>query len=337
MFNKVIIFIAVAFSFSSICMALDENHYDERYKQNVVPLLKIMHDGFFSGENKIQIHYKTFLQSNARNCLVIFPGRSEPIEKYGEVVYDLAQTLAGKNLNFYLMDHRGQGSSGRMVSPSDLSYVEHSHNYVLDIESFIKDQKLEKNCEKVFLLAHSLGAGISTAFILEHPKFFNKVALISPMLKILTKPYSYKVARAIVQTSSMVGRGAKFAVGQKGFNPNDKFEGNTVTSSLARFKMSRSIFETYPASKLGGVSNRFVLEVMKGTNLIRSRYHEISVPLRVFHGGLEYFSEPGEMIKICDESINCKRSFFATSKHELLMERDEIRSEVISSLGEFFN
>jgi len=337
MFNKIIVFIAVAFAYSSLSMALDENHYDEQYKQNVVPLLRSMHDGFFSGEKKVQIHYKTLLQANARNCLVIFPGRSEAIEKYAEVVYDLAQTTAGKNLNFYLMDHRGQGSSGRMVSPDDLGYVDQFHNYVLDVESFIKDQKLEKNCEKVFLLAHSLGAGISTAYILLHPKFFNKVALISPMLKILTKPYTYKVARAIVQASTMIGRGAKFAVGQKRFNPDDKFEGNTVTSSLARFKMSRSIFVTYPASKLGGVSNRFVLEVMKGTNLIRSRYHEISAPLRVFHAGLEYFSEPSEMIKICDEAINCERSLFTTSKHELLMERDEIRSEVIKSLGEFFN
>jgi hypothetical protein len=43
------------------------------------------------------------------------------------------------------------------------------------------------------------------------------------------------------------------------------------------------------------------------------------------------------MIKICDEAIYCERSFFATSKHEILMERDEIRSEVIKSLGEFFN
>ncbi|MBC7538327.1 MAG: alpha/beta hydrolase [Bacteriovorax sp.] len=336
MLNKILISIAIGLVITSSCMALDENNYDEQYKENIVPLIQKMGEGFFDGSEKVRIHYRTFLQAGARNCVVILPGRTEPVEKYAEVIYDLTRTAAGKKLNFYLMDHRGQGSSGRMKAPTDLGYVDLFQNYVNDVGLFVNNQGLESICEKRFLLAHSMGAGIATAFVIQHPDYFNKVALSSPMLKIMTKPYSYAVARVIVETSTLAGRGAKFAIGQKGFEPDSKFEENTFTSSPIRFKMAMSMFDTFPVAKLGGVANRWVLEIMKGTNPLHSHYHEISVPLRVFHAGLEAYSEPSEMIKLCDEAADCKRTILPTSKHEVMMDRDVNRDIVMNELSNFF-
>lgn len=337
MFNKLLSSFILGLILTSSCMALDENHYDEQYNQKIVPFIKAMGEGHFGGEHNVQIHYRTYLQSGAKNCLVILPGRTEPVEKYAEVVYDLLQTPTGKNLNFYLMDHRGQGSSDRLKEPSDMGYVDRFHSYVNDVGVFVNNQGLESKCEKRFLFAHSMGAGIATAFLLEHPDYFNKVAFSSPMLKIMTKPYSYGVARAIVEASILAGRGDKFAIGQKGFNPSATFEDNSFTTSPARFKMTMTLFEKLPNTKLGGVSNKWIQEIMKGTNPMRSHYHEINVPLRVFHAGIEAYVEASEMIKLCDEAINCKRTFLPTSKHEVLMDRDETRKVVLDSLSEFFN
>lgn len=335
--NKLAILFLFGFIFTTSANALDENRYEEAYQENVLPLLGLMKDGQFGGEKNISIHYKTYLQANAKNCLVILPGRTEPVEKYAEVVFDLSQTSAGKNLNFFLMDHRGQGSSGRMKSPSDMGYVDHFENYVKDVWTFVQDQKLEERCEKRFLLAHSMGAGIATAFVLAHPDYFHKMALTSPMLKIMTKPYAYPVAKMIVKTSTLLGRGAKFAPGQKGYNPDTTFEETTETTSPVRYKMMTSIFEKYPKTKLGGASNKWILETMKGTNAVRSLYHQISTPLLVFHAGVESYCEPSEMIKLCEEAVNCTRTLFPTSKHEVLMDRDINRSKAIDSIAEFFN
>ncbi|MGZ3787521.1 MAG: alpha/beta fold hydrolase [Bacteriovorax sp.] len=322
---------------SSNVFAISEIDYQKNYQSKVVPLIKSMKEGFFSGTNGIKIHYRTLINQQAKNCVVILPGREEAVEKYGEVVYDLLHSKAGRNLNFYLMDHRGQGSSERMKLPLDLGYVDRFEDYVSDVETFIADQKLDQNCDQKFLLAHSLGAGIGTAYILKNPHTFDRVALSSPMLKIQTKPYSYGVAKAIVKTSTALGRGAKFAVGQKGFNYNLTFEQNVFTSSPERFWMARSIFDLYPQSKLGGVSNRFVLEVMKATDPMRLRYSEISAPLLVMHAGIEEYSEPSEMVKLCAEAPNCKRVFLKTSKHEVMMDRDVNRDIVIDEIRNFFN
>lgn len=316
--------------------AISEVNYQKNYQDKVLPLISLMKEGTFSGKKGVSIHYRTLIRQNANNCLVILPGRTEPIEKYAEVIYDLLQSPVGANLNFYLMDHRGQGSSERMVAPLDLGYIDHFDNYVADVETFLTNQKLESNCDQKFLLAHSLGAGIATAYILKYPKTFDRVALSSPMLKIMTKPYAYSVARAIVSASTLAGRGAKFAIGQKGFNPDSTFEDNTFTSSPERFTMAMSMFDTYPKARLGGVANRWILEVMKGTHSVRSRYHEITVPLRVFHAGIEAYSEPSEMIKLCDEASSCKRFFLESSKHEVLMDRDLNRKIVLNELSSFF-
>ena len=334
--RKLLITVFILF-FTTNVFALSEVNYLQNYQEKIIPLINSMSDGSFSGVKGLAIHYKTLITPGARNCLVILPGRTEPVEKYAEVVYDLMQTNAGKNLNFFLLDHRGQGSSGRMKAPSDMGHVDLFENYVADLEKFVINQKLDLACEQKFLLAHSLGAGIATAYILKHSQGFDRVALSSPMLKIKTAPYSYGVAKAIIQASVLVGRGAKFSIGQSGFDPNLKFADNTFTTSPERFHMAMSVFKEYPKTKLGGVSNRWILEVMKGTKVFRSHYHEINVPLRVFTAGMESYSEPSEMIKLCAEASDCKRINLENSKHEVMMDRDANRDIVINEVSNFFN
>ena len=173
-------------------------------------------------------------------------------------------------------------------------------------------------------------------FVLNNPHYFDKVALSSSMLKIQTKPYSYLVARTIVEALTVAGQGNKFTVGQKPFNPNSTFEENTFTTSPERFKMAMGMYDLFPKARLGGTSSRWVLEIMKGTNPMRSRYHEINVPLKVFNAGLEAYSEPSEMEKICNEAANCQRLFLPTSKHEVMMDRDVNRNQVMAVLEDFF-
>jgi lysophospholipase len=327
----------LAFSLmTTSAFAISEKNYQSDYSSKISPLIQRMEEGTFGGAEGMRIHYRTLKSPSAQNCLVILPGRTEPIEKYAELVYDLLQTPAGANLHYYLMDHRGQGHSGRMASPSDMGHVDKFENYVKDVETFVKLQDLDKRCEHKYLLAHSMGAGIATAYLLKNPKTFDKVILSSPMLKIQTRPYAYATARAIVQGMVIAGKGAKFAIGQRPYDSSLKFEDNTFTTSPERFKMAMGLFETYPMTKVGGVSSRWILEVMKGTHPIRSRYHEISTPMIMINAGFESYSEPSEMVKLCKEAANCKHVLLQSSKHEVFMDRDENRNVAMNELVEFF-
>lgn len=317
--------------------AISEENYQKNYNNKVLPFLSSMKEGSFKGAEGANIHYRTLIRQKANNCLVILPGRTEPIEKYAEVVYDLKETPMGQNLNFYLMDHRGQGSSDRMSLILDMGHVDKFDNYVSDLATFISKMRLTENCDQKFLLAHSLGAGIAARYILDNPHAFDKVVFTSPMLQILTKPYPYPVAQAMVKSSVMRGKGAQFAPGQKGFNPALKFEDNTFTTSPERFRMTMDTFTRFPHTKVGGVSNLWLLEVMKATRDIRSRYNEFSVPMLVIHAGIEKYSDSDEMEKICKKAKNCKRVLLPESSHEVLMDKDVSRSLAMQELISFFN
>ncbi len=326
----------IVFSLNSF--AISEANYAQEYKEKVIPLLQQFEKETFTGQNNVAIHYATYTSNpSSSRCLVILPGRSEPLEKYAEVVHTLDNGPLAGSFKFFLMDHRGQGSSARMVSDdSEKGYVDDFGNYVLDLKKFLDIVVAPAHCGETFLLAHSLGAGIAVDFMQQYQQYFDRVALTSPMLKIQTAPYKYAVARSIVLASMAAGRGKKYAIGQKGFNPTRNFEANTFTSSKARYDMTMDIFDMLPQTRLGGVTNKWLNEVMGRTGTIRKRYDWIKLPMRVFHAGIETYSEPSEMVRLCEEAAYCNRVFLETSKHEVLMDRDVNRDVVFAELEKFF-
>lgn len=327
--------------FSSSLFAISEDQYAQEYKEKIIPLMKSFKEGTFVGEKNIKIHYSTYSSANdATKCLVILPGRTEPKEKYAEVVHTLDNGKLKGELAYFLMDHRGQGRSERILSKEDQDnekgHVDDFDYYARDVKRFLDEVVSKHSCKEKFLLAHSLGAGIATDFLEKNPEYFDRAALSSPMLKIITAPYAYLVARSIVTASVAAGRGDKYAIGQKAFDGTRDFSKNTFTSSPARYEMAMGMFDLYPETRLGGVTNRWLYEVMKGTNKVRQKYDSIRIPLRVFHAGIESYSEPEEMIKLCTEARYCVRTFLETSKHEVMMDRDVNRDIVMNELEDFF-
>lgn len=326
----------VVFCVSFNVFAISEDHYKQEYQEKIVPTILAFQNATFTGQKNTSIHYATYTtNAETDRCLVILPGRTEALEKYAEVVYDLDNGALAGEFKYFLMDHRGQGSSGRMVADTQKGHVDSFNNYVLDLKKFMDTVVKDANCSEVSLIAHSLGAGIATKFLQTYPDYFKRAALSSPMLKIQTAPYKYELARAIVLASMIAGKGKDYGVGQKPFDPTRNFETNTFTTSPVRYDMAMDIFDEYPQAKLGGVTNQWLNEVMHSTFSIRLNYKKIKIPLRVFHAGLESYSEPSEMIRLCEEASDCSRTFLPTAKHEVLMDRDVNRGVVISELEKF--
>lgn len=329
------------FNYSSQALALSEQNYKSDYQEKIIPLLNQFQKKSFIGSHFVPIHYVKYTSNEqSSRCLIILPGRSEPLEKYAEVVYDLNNGSLKNEYKFFLMDHRGQGSSGRMIEKDPLDYfkghVDQFENYSKDVKIFFDSIVNNSGCTEKNLLAHSLGAGIAVDFIQKNPEYIDRAFLSSPMLKIQTEPYSYSIARTIVLASMAGGLGNNFAIGQKPYTGVRNFEQNKFTSSKERYDMTMDIFETFPKTKLGGVTNRWLNEVMSGTWRMRFKYSELKIPLRVAHAGIEKYSDKSEMIKLCEEAPYCNRIYLETSKHEVLMDRDINRNIIFSEMEKFF-
>lgn len=318
----------------SSSFAISEVDYQNQYNQKIIPLIKKYQHGKFLGEKDISIHFASYTSNiQSKRCIVILPGRTEPVEKYAELIYDLDQSEFAGEFTYFLMDHRGQGSSERMISkkPIDLEkgHIDRFENYAKDVKTFMDLIVARKNCLDTTLIAHSLGAGIGTDFLQKYPEYFDRAVLTSPMLKIQTKPYKYILAKSIVVANILIGGAKKFTIGDSGYSGVRDFDGNTFTSSPQRYEMAMSMFDLVPKAKLGGVTNNWVNQVMKGTRKIRQNYDVIKIPLTVIHAGLESYSEDSEMVKLCDEAMDCQRLCLESSKHEVLMDRDINRNQAI--------
>ena len=322
-------FISLFFLFSANIQAISSNDYDLQFPNKILPyFLNNTREGYLNTNNNLKLYFRDKSDEQKRKCLVILPGRSEPILKYAEVFYDLDHAFIanGSEHHIFLLDHRGQGRSSREGKTSQVGYVKHFNDYVDDLRLFVETIVKPSRCLGVSLVAHSMGAGIALRYMDIYPDTFDRLVLSSPMLKIQTKPYPYLAARTIVQANVLRGKGKEYAPGQVDHNPDAKFEENKFTTSPERFRMAQNIYQWFEETKLGGSSNNWILEVMKGTNEIRKDYRKVNVPMRVFTAGTELYSELTEMRELCEKAMDCELTDFPTAKHEIFMDRDENRN-----------
>ncbi len=110
-------------------------------------------EGEFKGKDGVAIRYAALRQEKVDRAILIVNGRVESYLKYQELAWDLWR----QGYSLYLIDHRGQGMSGRMLSDHDKGYVDQFDDYVLDLKQFHDQIIMADKPAKLFLLAHSMG------------------------------------------------------------------------------------------------------------------------------------------------------------------------------------
>lgn len=114
----------------------------------------------FKGQNEFTIYYQRWLpEGEAKAILLIAHGFGEHSGRYQNVV-DFFLPLG---YAMYALDHRGHGrSDGEPVQ------VGHYSEYLTDLKTFFDLVKAENPAKKVYLVGHSMGAAISTAYAAMH-------------------------------------------------------------------------------------------------------------------------------------------------------------------------
>src|SRR5689334_12623454 len=141
---------------SSPSYAISEINYSDTYNKKVLPYFESAKMEYFTGLGGVKIAYRVFKAPHERAKIVLLPGRTEGIRKYAELIYDL------QGVSIYVMEHRGQGESGRIASDPQMQYVDSYKDYVKDLESFMdaivqpKSTAQSKTPPKTLLLAHSM-------------------------------------------------------------------------------------------------------------------------------------------------------------------------------------
>lgn len=289
----------------------------------------------FLGTNDIEIAFAKFIRHGANRSVVISPGRCESYLKYQELAFQLAQL----GCNIFIIDHRGQGLSGRMASNRQKGHVDDFDHYAHDLNSFITSQVLPYciNDEKPYLLAHSMGGAIAIRTLQLYPDIVHSALLNSPMIAINTGGIPNWLARTIARLglglNQKISKEPWYFFGQGDYQAK-LFGDNELMQSRERYARFINLYEKHGELKLGGVTFSWLSQALQANLTIFSNLDKIVNPITLIQAGADTIVDnqaQQQFIKQLNKIGNpAYFHIIEHARHETLFELDIYRDQALA-------
>lgn len=315
---------------------IEETDYQRKMEDAVLPFLKMYrYHGYFSPDGYGDIYFERYLHDRANGIVVIVHGFSESAEKYAEIIYYFFQ--AGYQV--YISDVRGHGRSVRTVDDLSMIHIDRYDSYLTDLEYLAENiAKKENPGLPLYLYGHSMGGGISAAFLEKRPDLFQKAILTSPMIRPLTGGVPFCLARMIAIAQTLIGHGQQYVVGQHVFQADEPFEDSPSVCKV-RYeyyyakRLSEERFQTTGASYSWlRAATRLSKNILKKKNCNR-----IQAPILLFQAEDETFVDNSAQERFANQVESVTLIPVAGTKHEIYMSTDHIILEYMDRILSFLN
>ncbi len=266
--------------------------------------------GTFAGAKGVTIAYQAFPRGS-RDALVFAPGRTEGSHTFMQLLYELRD----QPLDIYVIDHRGQGASGRLVDDPLKGHVDHFDNYVLDYAQLVDEVVQPARYDHVFALGHSMGGAITLGYAQRHPETFDAIALSAPMLQIAA-PVSEGL---LLDYASHV-------------DPETTIPAADVAGMLTNDPRQLGLlYETdnlFPERRVGAATYGWVAASITATRVIRAT--SVTTPTLLFQAGADTVVVPAAQTAFCEASPSCELVTYPHAQHELLFAEAPVRDDLLA-------
>jgi lysophospholipase len=277
------------------------------------------------------IRYAISKTRGQAGAVVIVGGRTEFMRKYSEILYDLRNS----GYTFLIFDHRGQGESSRLLPDPQKGHVERFDDYVEDLHLFL--DTLVPQRQNINLLTHSMGGAVSILHERKYPGTVAGIILCSPMFSINTAPFPDFAARVLSKGLRRLGFGNRYVFGGGPYDPGNEFTANELTDSFARYELNRKLLAENPRLTLGSPTIAWLDEAFSAMRRIRLDARPLQIPMLLLVGEEDTVVGQKLQQEFCRVQSNCSLVVLAGGKHELLMEKDQVRDSVLLHIKDFLN
>ena len=282
----------------------------------------------------VELRYARWAPPPGRKGTVcLFQGRSEFIEKYFETVRD----LRARGFAVATLDWRGQGGSGRALHNTRKGYVRNFDEYDFDLETFINEVVLPDCPPPHFALAHSMGATVLIRAAAKGNRTFDRMVLLAPMIE-LPGVRRARVIRVAVKVMRLVGLGSSYIPGgDASVMMQRPFVGNLLTSDPVRYARNVAVIESEPALAVGWPTVAWADSAFRAMREFSAPGYpaKIRQPMLIVAAGQDrVVSTPA----IDDFAIRLRAGshlIVPGARHELLMEQDRYRGQVLAAFDAF--
>ena len=284
---------------------------------------------WFSGAGGIALRAVLFAPAQSRNggepkgSAIVSPGRSEPIEKYFEVVRD----LLARDLVVLVHDWRGQGLSTRLLPERLKGHAEGFMPFVKDY-SLLLDHFESRLPRPWIAVSHSMGGMLTLAALAKGESRLSAAILTAPMVAVNTGDRPYGQSRALAWAAAHSPLRSRFLFGARGDPSGHTFETEGLTHDRGRYETYAAQLKACPDLALGNITwawldSAFAMSAwLKGSKGVEA----ISIPVTILAAELDdRVSNPAQAEIVgripMGRYLEVKGAF-----HEILMETDEKRA-----------
>jgi lysophospholipase len=293
----------------------------------------------FTGVDNVPVRFVRFRAQKHDRVIVVCPGRIESYVKYAELAYDLFFS----GFDVLIIDHRGQGLSGRMLDDSHRGHVVNFSDYVDDLTAFWQQEVAPGPWRKRYILGHSMGGAISTLFAQRNPGQCDALALCAPMFGIIMRLPDWMVRPILdfaeghqrIRESYAMGTGRWHAL---------PFSLNILTHSRERYRRNLGFYADNPYIRVGGPTYHWVREgILAGEEILAGAAND-NTPTLLMQAEEEKVVDNRMHDRYCERRAAAgkpcegdKPLVIQGAYHEILFEKDDMRSVALHTLVEFFN
>lgn len=287
---------------------------------------------WFKGSDGARLRAALFPAHGAvRGSVVLSPGRTEPIEKYFEVIGE----LQARGFVVLCHDWRGQGLSARWLKDRLRGHAAGWRLFLDDYRALL--QAFEARLPRPWLgLGHSMGGCLTLLALATGERRFAACALSAPMLGIVTDGWAYPLARGLAWGCSRLGLAGQYLFGNPADPFKPTFEQDRLGHDRARWDRYRAQITACPDLALGNLTWGWLDFALEATARMRRP------------GVLERVETPVLIVAAGDDDrVLTRASAAAASRlprgryievagayHEILMETDEIRQRFWQAFDE---
>lgn len=317
-------------------IVLKDEAYASLMEKEVIPFTKrYERDGYFKSFDDSSIYYRTYINPEAKDGIVLCHGFTENCEKYREIVYYFLKL----NMNVYVWDLRDHGYSMQVTGNPNLVCIDSFDSYVKDLDCFIHSIVHIGGNDKLYILAHSMGGAVALAYMSTHPQVFDKAILCTPMLAPRTYVPGF-VMRLYVRTMCKFGREYKYLpFVYRGFPKKERFD---LVSNGSKIKYSyyhKLCLKDIHYQTFGG-SVSWMRECLKVSEYLMNEetMQRIETPMLIFKLKKDTRVRNKAIIKFGEASQNTElREIKGNLRHEILTADATYIKEFLGRTEEFLH
>lgn len=280
----------------------------------------------------IKIRLGVWERAEAHGTVLIFPGRTEYVEKYGHT----AAEFSARGFASVAIDWRGQGLADRLLDDPLIGHIDSFSNYQKDVGAVLRAVRERNLPRPYFLLGHSMGGCIGLRALIEGLAV-QAAAFTGPMWGIYISPHMRIPAYLLSNLMPKINEGHRLPVGttREPYVLAVPFDDNMLTTDAEMFDMMRDQITAHPALKLGGPSYVWLREALAETRHLSQRAVP-NLPCSVYVGSNERIVDVPRIHARMKTWKGGHLHIVNGSEHEVLMELPSIREPIFDEIARLF-